>query len=245
MTSEILQNSAEGEGAISCGAIFVTTGVTYSRDACEAARSLRQFNPNLQIDLFCDDPSTVPDDIFDEIHKIENPHRRSKVDCLSISRFDRTLYLDSDIRVVADLTDMFGILDRFEFAAAHAHARNRSQTTAVWRHEIPDAFPQLNTGVLLFHKCDRVQHLLRDWAWSFSEAGFAKDQVTLRELVWLSDLRLFILTPEYNIRYAKYLKIWDKDEAQPKILHFKEFNSGNRKSKIKNKYRSFLSLFER
>lgn len=239
MTTVPLKQIDKEDGVISCGAVFVTSGVTYALDACEAARSLRDFNPTLQIDLFCDEPSLVPDNIFDQIHRIEGAHRRSKVDCLSLSRFDRTLYLDSDIRVVADLTGMFGILDRFEFAASHAHARNRSQTNAVWRHAIPDAFPQLNGGVLVYRKCDRVQQLLHDWARSFSEAGFAKDQVTLRELVWLSDLRLFILTPEYNIRYTKYLKIWNKDEAQPKILHFKEFNSGG----IKNKRRPLLNLF--
>ena len=240
MTTDILHNSAEGSAAINSGVVFITAGMTYTRDACDAARSVRDTNPTLQIDLFCDVPSSVPDHIFDQTHLIESPHRRSKVDCLPLSRFDRTLYLDSDIRVVDDLTSMFGLLDRFEFAAAHAHARNRSQTKAVWRHEIPDAFPQLNGGVLLFRKCDRVIQLLKDWAQSFSDAGFAKDQVTLRELVWLSDLRLFVLTPEYNIRYPKYLKFWDKEEAQPKILHFKEFNSGGDESKRKKQRTSFL-----
>jgi len=225
------------------GVVFITAGVTYTRDACDAARSVRDTNPTLQIDLFCDVPSSVPDGVFDQIHLIERPHRRSKVDCLPLSRFERTLYLDSDIRVVNDLISMFGLLDRFDFAAAHAHARNRSQTNAVWRHEIPDAFPQLNGGVLLFRKCDKVHQLLKDWAQSFSDAGFAKDQVTLRELVWLSDLRLFILTPEYNIRYPKYLKFWDKDEAQPKILHFKDFNSGGDESTLKKTRSSFLKLF--
>ncbi len=222
------------------GVIFITAGESFTHDAVEAARSVRETNPTLQIDLFCDTPSNVPGDVFDQIHTIENPHRRSKVDCLPRSRFERTLYLDSDIRVVADVTSLFAILDQFDFAAAHAHARNRSQTNAIWRTEIPDAFPQLNGGVLLFRKCPEVQTLLEDWAQSFSSAGFAKDQVTLRELVWLSDLRLFILPPEYNIRYPKYLKSWAKDEAQPKILHFKEFNSGGKKKKTKP---SLLKLF--
>ncbi|MCT4553586.1 MAG: hypothetical protein N4A53_02775 [Pelagimonas sp.] len=207
------------------GVVFITAGETYTLDACDAARSVREMCPGLEIDLFTDLPDIVPQGVFDQLHKIDNPHRRSKVDCLPLSRFEETLYLDSDIRVVADLSSMFDILKRFDFAAAHAHARNRSQTNAVWRHEIPDAFPQLNGGVLLFRKNAGVMKLLADWSASFSEAGFAKDQVTLRELVWLSDLRIFILTPEYNIRYAKYLKVWDKSEAVPKILHFKKFNS--------------------
>lgn len=210
---------------MSSGVVFIASGAAYIRDACDAARSVRESNPRLAVDLFCDSSVAVPEGLFERVHPIENPHRRSKVDCLPKSRFDRTLYLDSDTRVVADLTSLFKVLDRFDFAAAHAHARNRSQTNTVWRHEIPDAFPQLNGGVLLFRKCNVVQRLLEDWAASFSDAGFAKDQVTLRELVWLSDVRLFVLPPEYNIRYPKYLKVWDEDEVQPKILHFKTFGS--------------------
>ncbi|SDY56380.1 hypothetical protein [Citreimonas salinaria] len=226
------------------GVVFITAGEPYTRDACAAARSVRDSNPALQIDLFCDAAAAVPDGIFDRIHVIDTPHRRSKVDCLPLSRFDRTLYLDSDIRVVADLSSMFALLERFDFAAAHAHARNRSQTNARWRHDIPDAFPQLNGGVLLYRKCDKVQELLRDWAQSFSDAGFAKDQVTLRELVWLSDVRLFVLPPEYNVRYPKYLKVWDEDEAKAKILHFKTFNSAEDTNRRKRPLKSLFGLFK-
>ncbi|MGR3493761.1 hypothetical protein [Citreimonas sp.] len=222
------------------GVVFITVGESYTRDAVAAGRSVRESNPALQIDLFCDAPERVEDGVFDRVHKIEKPHRRSKVDYLPMSRFDRTLYLDSDVRVVADLTDMFALLERFDFAAAHAHARNRSQTNAQWRQHVPDAFPQLNGGVLLYRNCAEVTDLLQNWARAYSEAGFAKDQVTLRELIWLSDLRLFILPPEFNVRYPKYLKIWSKDEAKAKILHFKEFNSQESPNGLKQRLRAIF-----
>jgi hypothetical protein len=37
---------------------------------------------------------------------------------------------------------------------------------------------------------------------------------------------LAILPPEYNIRYEKYLTVWEEREAIPRILHFAEFHDG-------------------
>jgi len=98
---------------------------------------------------------------------------------------------------------------------------------AVWRTEIPEAFPQLNTGVFLFRGTPAVLELLRAWSAAFHEAGLKKDQVTLRELLWLSDLRLHVLPPEYNLRHRKYLRVWEEREAVPRILHFRRFDDAS------------------
>ncbi len=47
----------------------------------------------------------------DSSTKIHNPHIRSKVDYISETPFQRTLYLDADTRVCEDLTHMFELLD--------------------------------------------------------------------------------------------------------------------------------------
>ncbi len=66
---------------------------------------------------------------------------------------------------------------------------------------------------------------LDQWKAAFYEAQLPKDQVTLRELLWTTDLHIYVLPPEYNIRYQKYVDLWGltKGEAQPKILHMREF----------------------
>jgi len=48
------------------GIIYITAGKTYTEDACHAAESARATNPGLGIDLFCDDPSIVPEGLFDK-----------------------------------------------------------------------------------------------------------------------------------------------------------------------------------
>src|SRR5262245_6664806 len=131
------------------GVVFVAAGMSYARAASRAASSVRAHTPTLAIDLFTDAPEGA-ENLFDQVHALEGAHSRSKVDCLHRSRFGRTLYLDTDIRVIHDIAEMFTVLERFDIALAHAHARNRTETRAIWRKELPDAFPQLNSGVMLF-----------------------------------------------------------------------------------------------
>ncbi len=222
-----------------CGVIYITSGAEFAIDACASAQSVREHVPGLQIDIYCDVPEQIPQGIFDQVHPIENPHKRSKVDYIDKSRFERVLYLDSDTRIIADVSDLFGLLDRFEICMCHAHSRERASTNQTWRTVIPRCFPQLNSGVFLFQNSPSVQEMFRKWAAAYHSANFNRDQVTLRELVWLSNLRLFVLPPEYNIRYAKYLEVWDDHEAHPKILHYPEYKSKESK-KLKDVVKGFF-----
>ncbi len=206
------------------GVLYIATGEGFARAANGSALSVREQMPGVAIDIFTDRPECLEPGLFDRVEEITDPHRRSKVDCLPRTRFERTLYLDTDTRVVADIREAFGVLQRFDIALAHAHSRNRSSHVEEWRKPLPPAFPQLNGGVILFRATPRIAAFLEAWRAAYHTAGFEKDQTTLRELLWESDLRLHILPPEYNVRYKKYLKLWAADEAQPKILHYRRFH---------------------
>ena len=104
-----------------CGVVFIASGAFHAAAAAEAAKSIRATNPWLAIDLFTD--VEMKSELFDRVLKIANGHLRSKVDYLAASRFERTLYLDSDTRVVEDLLPLFALLDRFDLALAHSHQR--------------------------------------------------------------------------------------------------------------------------
>lgn len=209
------------DAAQGSGVIYITSGEFHTLAAVAAARSVRETNPWLGIDLFTDQPDTTGP--FDRISPFADGHRRSKVDYLPATRFARTLYLDSDTRVVADLGPMFELLGRFDMAIAHAHARNAGRQTEIWRREIPEAFPQHNGGVILYRGEGKALDFMRRWREAYHEAGFKWDQITLRELMWTSDLALYVLPPEYNVRYRKYLEVWTEREAIPKILHLAEY----------------------
>lgn len=206
------------------GVLYVATGEDYVRAACASAETVRDFSPLLRRHLFCDGGAVgrLPRGLFTSVGVIENPHRRSKVDLIHRTPFDRTLYLDVDTAVVAPVDDVCDLLDRFDIALAHAPRRNDPSTSQLWRVSIPDAFPQCNAGVMAFRSTPPVIRFLQGWQRAYHEAGFKKDQVTLRELLWESGLRLAVLPPEYNIRSVKYIEgVWHEREAKPRILHFR------------------------
>ena len=213
------------------GVLYVATGKKYINAAIRSAKSVRAHSPNLPIHIFANwqdlespfDPSTIH---LLTIGNIDNPHRRSKIDYLTRSPFDRTLYLDTDTALNVDITHIFQVLDQFDVALCHAHRRNEPVRNKTWRVTIPDVFPQFNSGVFVYKKDPKVIQLLETWSTSFHEAGFPQDQITLRELLWLSDLRIATLPPEYNVRFMKYHYLWVKSEAGTKIFHLRRFHDG-------------------
>ncbi len=164
--------------------------------------------------------------VFDEIDPISEPHRRSKLDYLPRTPFEWTLYLDSDTLVTADVRGAFRLLERFDLALCHAHWRNNPSFSAAWKTELPAAFPQFNSGVILYRRSPQVLALLEDWRREYRLAGFQEDQRTLRELLWDSDLRIATLPPEYNVRFLKYPILWSRVEARTKILHLQLYHDG-------------------
>ncbi len=218
--------------APSSGVVFVATGARYIACAEAAARSVRRHMPEVPIALFTDAGALGHPlaDIFDPVIELEGAHHRSKVDCLMNSPFERTLFLDADIRVLEDVSELFDLLERFDIAMAHAHARVRAETQAVWIRALPEAYPQFNTGVVAVRRNPQTRALLQAWSESYREAGFRKDQVTLRELLWNSDLHVATLPPEYNIRYPKYLWLWGRREARPRICHFYRYSFVSRRA---------------
>ena len=232
-----------------CGLLYICYGKKYVQAAMESARSAARHNPDLAMHLFVDGycyrqfgfaANPAP---FSSVGIIENPHRRSKVDHISRSPFGRTLYLDSDTRVVADIRGLFGVLDRFDIAAVQAMHRNGNRRTEKYRIDIPAPFPQFNGGVILFRKTEGVTRLLQDWSVAFAEMDTRHDQASLRELLWLSDLRVYTLPPEYNVRYKKYLWLWSKSEAVPQILHSKDYHRGSHWTFVIQPLTVFLKLF--
>lgn len=212
------------------GVLFIATGAPYVRGAVRSARSIARHSPDLPCFLFHDEATrglieTEAPGVFQGHGEVESPHRRSKVDYIGRSPFARTLYLDSDTEVCGPLDDVFRLLDRFDVAATHAPLRYRAATMAQWRDDIPACFPQFNGGIILYNlEQPNVRRLMEDWRDAYHATGFHRDQVTLRELLWRSDLRIATLPPEYNVRFKKYLLVWKAEEARPVILHFREFN---------------------
>ncbi|MAM62765.1 putative nucleotide-diphospho-sugar transferase [Maritimibacter sp. UBA3975] len=201
------------------GVIYVATGADYRDLATASARSLKAVEPDLPVDLFTDAPEAVAAGLFDAVHLIANPHDRSKLDCLSLTRFARTLFLDCDTLVVRPLGDLWDLLDRFDLALAHDVRRASDLIRAGVSVTTPYAFPQFNSGVMLYRRSPAMDAFLADWVRRYVAAGLYRDQPVLKDLLWESDLRFYVLPPEFNLRRVTLLDAWEPEDARPTILH--------------------------
>lgn len=204
------------------GIMYVASGKKYIQSAIRSAKSVRKHNPGLQIHLYanwneCGFDFSQSLEPFTSVETIESPHFRSKVDYSVRTPFERTLYLDTDTRVIANIEPLFDLLDRFDIALAHAP--NRITRLMNWKIPVPISYPQFNCGVFVYRRSEKVWNALNEWIEAFHEAGFRSDQITFREIIWRSELRVATLAPEYNLRHLKYFLIWGAREARPKILH--------------------------
>lgn len=200
------------------GVIYVAQGAGYLDLAERSAASLRAQSPEVPALLFTDQPKVRPG-LFAEVRPIQGGGPAPKLACLPHSPFARTLYLDCDTLVLAPLGDLFDLLDRFELAVAHDVRRTSALIREGHRSDPPYAFPQMNCGVMLYRRSAAVTALLADWQARYRAAGRARDQVSFRDLLWESDVRFYVLPPEFNLRRVTEMDAWEPLDARPTILH--------------------------
>lgn len=201
------------------GVIYVATGQDYLELACASAASVRATNPGLEIDVFTNDMDAPELEIFDQAHPVPVDHDRAKLECMPKSRFERTLYLDCDTLVVASLGDVWDVLDRFEFALTHDVRRASDLVQEGLEVSTPYAFPQLNSGVLLYRKSPVTDTFFADWAARFHASDVTRDQIILKDMLWRFDVRFYVLPPEFNLRRVTELDAWEPLDARVKIIH--------------------------
>lgn len=114
--------------------------------------------------------------------------------------------------MVDDSRELFSLLERFDFAAVHSSCCAQYQIS-----EVPDCFPEFNTGVLLFRKSEQTKLLLEKWVQIYREDGVKSrnwllpgianwyrhalpNQPSFRRAIYESRLRIVTLPSEYNCR---------------------------------------------
>ena len=205
------------------GVIYVAQGADYLELALASAGTLVAHNPGLAVDLFTDQ-TPPPSALFAQVHPIPNiPGLPPKLACLPLSRFDRTLYLDCDTLVVKPFGDLYDILARFDLALAHDVRRIWSLIREGHTETTPYAFPQHNAGVMLYRRSPAMAAFLADWAARYLAAGRERDQITLKDLLWSSDIRFYVLPPEFNLRRVTLMDAWEPLDALPTIIHSHRF----------------------
>ena len=196
-------------GAGDCGILYVATGAACRAEAVVSARSVKAAWPGIPIAIKTDGP--VDPDCFDQIDLIaDEPGNLAKVRHLENTPFERTLFLDSDTYCLAAMPELFGVLDRFDLAAAHEAGRfaTRWESGAevfIRAPDLPESFIEYNTGVMAFRRNGDIFKMFARWLDLCEEARqaqipYTQDQPGFRRAIYESGLQVAVLPPEYNFR---------------------------------------------
>ena len=184
------------------GILYIVFGDNFIQELKFSAESVKKHNPDMHITVFSD--REINCEFIDDVKTIEVRHMRPKIDYISQSPYEKTLFLDTDTIINHSLEDLFGILDKYDIALAHDLARKRKKFTNTIPEygEIPYSFSEVNTGVMAFNKNKRVLDLFEGWRQRFYQyySIVPWDQPSFRISLWKSDVSLYVLPVECNIR---------------------------------------------
>lgn len=210
------------------GVIYICHGEKYIKEGLISAESVKKFCPDLQITFFCD--QEINSEFVDNTIPITPTCQRSKVDYIYESPYEETLFLDIDVIVDYPIDDMFEILKRFELGICHDLARKRLKYSKVMPEysDIPYAFPEVNTGVIVFKKSQNTEKLFSLWKHYHKKyrRSCPWDQPSFRISLWNSDVRYSVMPIEYNIRSTSNRKKQDRfhtefgaEHLTPRMYH--------------------------
>ncbi len=129
-----------------------------------AAASIKKYCRDLPISLFTD--IHVSDHaFFDSVYNIDKPHNRSRLESFMRSPYERTLALDTDVKINADITNVFPILQDYDIAFSYAicGVRDKYKKLIPEYSDLPEYLSELNGGVILYKINDRTKRFFNDW----------------------------------------------------------------------------------
>jgi hypothetical protein len=157
------------EPGLPAGVFYVATEhARFVTGALRSAESLRRVMPDVHVTLFTD-REVKPEDtrgLFDRVESLPfaedlgtswGSGLLGKVRAFGLSPYVKSLYLDTDTRVLRpSVGDIFRLLDECEWACAACEpGESRNQRLS--------GRPMFNSGVVAFRACPRVARLLDAW----------------------------------------------------------------------------------
>lgn len=117
-----------------------------------------------------------------------------KYDSLLETQSEKVLHLDCDTYACGNFTDIFRLLDKFDFVIPLSswHINTR------WEASIPKSFPELAGGLMLYRNNEKVRKLLEYTRELILNRRGGCDEPYLRKALYESDIRFAIIPLEYN-----------------------------------------------
>lgn len=199
MSSQIQNNS---EVKKMRGIYFIASGRKYIEEARKAIKNVKRLMPQYPIAL-CSDSVSCPSENVDYYIPLKNVNYNflDKVKYYYSTPFEETLFLDTDTYLVDSIDSIFDILERFDIAAPHAPIEEDEFVN------ITDAFPEMNSGVILYKKNEKTKKLFSIYEEHYRKSlleclkrgeSIPPDQPSFRYALYYSDVNLSFLPHEYN-----------------------------------------------
>jgi hypothetical protein len=140
-----------------------------------------------------------------------------------LSPFDRTLYLDTDTRIIKSPKPLFDFLDDWEFAGAIGQGwggllRNTqfspidlSKTVGLWGSGL---LHYINSGVLAWRKCPNCKALFEQWGKEYNAFGGWDEQMALLRALFKVPVLYTMLPTAWNSRLEKGAYIYHPTGAE-------------------------------
>jgi hypothetical protein len=204
------------------GALYIATGESYVEQAITSGKTLQE-RADLPISIVtgCGSADRASSsDVFDGVIVLESEENglRDKIRGMRRTPYQRTIFIDADTIVTEDPSPAFELLNKFDLAASHAPKR-RSVTI----ESVPNAFPEYNTGVLVFNQSSEIDEMFNRWETIHQNQvengrpdemvltpgcttmeeialGRGHDQPPFRQAVYESNIQVATLPREYNFR---------------------------------------------
>lgn len=218
---------------MSRGAIYVVTqNESYLRLLNGSVESLKRVMPELEVTVFSQFPVNCAD--VDHVVKIEpsDDGFYDKTRILAESPYEQTLFLDTDTFVLAPVPELFELLNQFDLAVTHEEYGNTDWSNRYPHADIPQCYPEFNTGVMVFRRSTAQARLFGQWLELYEQFRSDKptlkigDQPFFRVAMYFGAVRVATLTREYNCKFRGqgYLN------GMVKVLH------GHHKLKLEREY---------
>lgn len=213
------------------GFLYIVTGVGYAQECLFSIKSLKKYNTE-KICVFSEEKyRNMFEKYCDYFFSINSKLKRPKVEYISQSPFKNTVYLDSDTFINQNISDLFQLLNKYDFGGAFCNARKRENySKLILKYKnIPYSFSEINTGVMIFNNSLKVKDLFKKWQdyyYKYLTVTNGWDQPSFRLALWESEVKLCHLPPEYNVRpKSVYEKIRNNKNIlgqlhmEPRIYH--------------------------
>ena len=194
------------------GVIFVASGEKYVEEVRDSLKRLKSVMPEIDATFYTDRNLDVAE--ADQVIVEEDLDRdySAKIKKMKESPYEKTIFLDSEVKVEEDFSEIFEVLEDFQMAFSFKNGTIQGES--MYGMDM-----SYNTGVIAYRDDEVVQNFFSDWLEAYrKEREEYHDQTSFFNSIVKSDVRYITLPFEYNYR----LQYSCLAHGEIKIFHFRE-----------------------